>query len=100
VIASSNVANLVLARTVRRENELSTRAALGATTGALRRTLLAESLVLCGTAAIAAVALAIPMVKELARYAARFSPRESEIHLDFTLVLAGIALAVLAAVRS
>jgi putative ABC transport system permease protein len=98
VIASSNVANLVLARTVRRENELSTRAALGATTGALRRTLLAESLVLCGTGAIAAVALAIPMVKELERYAARFSPRASEIHLDFTLVLAGIALAVLAAV--
>ncbi len=98
VIASSNVANLVLARTVRRESELSTRAALGATTGALRRTLLAESLVLCGTGAIAAVALAIPMVKELARYAARFSPRASEIHLDFTLVLAGIALAVVAAV--
>ena len=98
VIASSNVANLVLARTVRRESELATRAALGATIGALRRTLLAESLVLCGTGAIAAVALAIPMVKELARYAARFSPRASEIHLDFTLVLAGIALAVAAAV--
>ncbi|MGA2252226.1 ADOP family duplicated permease [Terracidiphilus sp.] len=98
VIASSNVANLVLARSVRRENELATRAALGATTGALRRTLLAESLVLCGSGAIAAVALAIPMVKELARYAARFTPRASEIHLDFTLVLAGVALAVLAAV--
>ena len=98
VIASSNVANLVLARTVRRENELATRAALGATTGALRRTLLAESLVLCGSGVIAAVTLAIPMVKELASYAARFSPRASEIHLDFTLVLAGIALAVLAAV--
>jgi putative ABC transport system permease protein len=98
VIASSNVANLVLARTVRRESELATRAALGATIGALRRTLLAESLVLCGTGAIAAVALAIPMVKELARYAARFSPRASEIHLDFTLVLAGIALAIVAAV--
>ena len=47
VIACSNVANLILARTVRRENELGIRAALGASTGALRRTLLAESLLLC-----------------------------------------------------
>src|SRR5205085_12099021 len=44
VIACSNVANLILARTVRREGELAIRAALGASPGALRRTLLAESL--------------------------------------------------------
>jgi len=46
VIASSNVANLVLARTTRRESELAVRAALGASTKVLRRSLLAESLVL------------------------------------------------------
>src|SRR3954466_7763466 len=51
IIACSNVANLILARSVRREGELSIRAALGATTGALRRTLLAESLLLCGAGA-------------------------------------------------
>ncbi|MGB9228813.1 MAG: ABC transporter permease, partial [Terracidiphilus sp.] len=45
VIASSNVANLVLARTVRRESELAVRSALGASTAVLRRSLLAESLV-------------------------------------------------------
>ena len=46
VIACSNVANLVLARTVRREPELVVRAALGASAGTLRRTLLAESFLL------------------------------------------------------
>src|SRR5579862_5905657 len=49
VIACSNVANLVLARTVRRESELAVRSALGANAAALRRSLLAESLVLCGS---------------------------------------------------
>ena len=53
VIACSNVANLVLARTVRRESELAVRSALGASTAALRRSLLAESIVLCGSGALA-----------------------------------------------
>ena len=55
VIACSNVANLILARSVRREGELAIRAALGASAGALRRTLLAESLLLCGAGAILGV---------------------------------------------
>jgi len=98
VIASSNVANLVLARTVRRESELAVRAALGASRGVLRRSLLAESLVLCGSGAIAAVLIAIPMVAELAHYAARFSVRANEMKLDFSLVWFGVALALAAAV--
>jgi ABC-type lipoprotein release transport system permease subunit len=64
VIACSNVADLILARTVRRENELAMRAALG---GALRRTLLAESLLLCGGGALLGVLSARPMVSILAR---------------------------------
>ena len=62
VIACSNAANLILARTVRREGELSIRAALGATTGSLRRTLLIDSLLLCGAGAALGVLIASPMV--------------------------------------
>src|ERR1700716_1521579 len=58
VIACSNVANLILARSVRREGELAVRAALGAGTAALRRTLLAESLLLCGCGAALGVVIA------------------------------------------
>jgi predicted permease len=98
VIASSNVANLVLARTVRREPELAVRAALGASRAILRRSLLAESLILCGSGALLAVALAVPMVQVLGHYAARFSVRANGLTLDFSLVWFGIALALIAAV--
>ena len=98
VIASSNVANLVLARTVRRESELAVRSALGAGRAALRRSLLAESLVLCVSGAVAAVAIAIPMVAVLGRYAARFSVRANGMTLDFSLVWFGVGLALAAAV--
>jgi putative ABC transport system permease protein len=98
VIACSNVANLVLARTVRRESELAVRAALGASTRALRRSLLAESLVLCGSGAIAALLLAWPMVAVLGKYAARYSVRAEGLTLDFTLVWFGILLCLIAAV--
>ena len=98
VIASSNVANLVLARTVRRESELAVRSALGASAATLRRSLLAESLVLCGSGAIAALILAVPMVEVLGRYAARFSVRANDMTLDFSLVWFGIGLALIAAV--
>jgi predicted permease len=98
VIACSNVANLVLARSVRRESELAVRSALGANTVALRRSLLAESLVLCGSGVIAALLLAWPMVIVLGRYAARFSVRAQGLQLDSSLIWFGIALALTAAV--
>jgi putative ABC transport system permease protein len=98
VIACSNVANLILARTVRRESELSIRAALGANTAALRRTLLAESLLLCGAGALLGVVAARPMVAILARYASRFSVRALDLTVDSSVLWVGAALAIVAAV--
>jgi predicted permease len=98
IIACSNVANLILTRTVRREGELAIRAALGASKGALRRMLLAESLLLCGAGAALGVMSAQPMVAILARYASRFSVRALDLTVDNSLLWVGAALAVVAAV--
>jgi putative ABC transport system permease protein len=98
IIACSNVANLILTRTVRREGELAIRAALGASTGALRRMLLAESLLLCGAGAALGVMSAQPMVAVLARYASRFSVRALDLTVDSSLLWVGAGLAIVAAV--
>src|SRR4051794_4233569 len=98
LIACSNVANLILARSVRREGELAVRAALGAGAGTLRRTLLAESLILCGSGAVLGVLIAQPMVAILARYASRFSVRALDLTLDASLLWVGVGLALVASV--
>src|SRR5471032_1260983 len=98
IIAVSNVANLILARSVRREAELAVRAALGASAATLRRTLLAESLILCGTGAVLGVVIAGPMVTVLGRYAARFSVRALDLTLDASMLWVGVGLALVASV--
>src|SRR4029450_13320762 len=74
------------------EGELAVRAALGASQGALRRTLLAESLVLCGAGAALGVALAGPLVMVIARFASRFSVRALEVTADATVLGGGAGL--------
>jgi predicted permease len=97
IIACSNVANLILARSIRRESELAVRAALGASRGALRRALLGESLVLCGAGAVLGVLLARPLVSVVRAYAARFSVRALEVGVDGTVLWVGAGLAMAAA---
>ncbi len=98
IIACSNVANLILARSVRREGELAIRAALGASAGALRRTLLAESLILCVVGATLGVITARPLLAVLARYASRFSVRALDLTVDSSMLWVGALLAVISAI--
>ena len=97
VIACCNVANLILARTVRRESELAVRAALGASTLDLRRLLLAESLLLCTAGAVLGLVVAGPLLSVLGQYASRFSLRALDLTTDSSMLWVGAGLAVLAA---
>jgi hypothetical protein len=100
IVSASNVANLTLMRSVRREQELIVRAALGAGRTRLRRLRLAENLILTTARAALGILIARGGVSVLAAFAACYSPRASDIHLDavvmaFTLAVAvGLAIAL------
>ncbi len=98
IIACSNVANLILARSIRRETELAVRGALGAGVGALRRTLLVESVLLASAGALLGLLSANPMVAVLARYASRFTVRAVDLTVDPSMLWVGAGLAIVAAV--
>ena len=98
IVACSNVANLILARTLRREQELAVRTALGASRGALRCMLLAESILLCGAGAVLGVWSAPFLVDVLARYASRFSVRALDLTVDSSLLWVCVPLTIVAAV--
>lgn len=105
IIACANVVNLTLMRGVRREHEMTVRAALGAGTVRLRRMLLVENGVLALGGALLGVLVAYAGVGMLASFAARFSPRSDEIAVDgmvllFTFLLAALVTAILAFVPS
>jgi len=100
IISCANVANLTLMRSVRREQELVVRAALGAGTARLRKLLLVENLLLALAGAAVGLLIALGGVRLLIALAERYSPRANEIRLDgmvlgFTLLLAFVVAVIL-----
>jgi predicted permease len=98
IIACANVANLTLMRGVRREQELVVRTALGAGASRLRRLLMVENLVLALAGSVLGLLIAVGGVRMLATFAARFSPRASEIRIDGAVLAFTLMLAVVVAV--
>lgn len=94
LLACANVANLTLTRLIRRERELSIRAALGAGRGRLRRQLLTENLVLSLAGAALGLMLAVFGLDLLVEYANRFTVRTGEIGIDLPVLLFTVSVAV------
>jgi putative ABC transport system permease protein len=108
LIACANVANLTLARMLRRDRELAMRTALGAGRWRLVRQLLTESTLLAIAGGVVGLVFAWSMVDMLTTFVGRFTSRTGEIGIDpgvlgFTLlisVLTGLAFGTLPALAS
>jgi predicted permease len=96
LIACANVANLLLVRVQGRQQELSIRAALGASSGRIAAELLFESLVLALLGAVLGLALAYAALRVLIATAPSGLPRLQEIGIDGPTLLFSLAASFLA----
>jgi putative ABC transport system permease protein len=95
LIACANVANLILARMARREQELVIRTAVGAGAGRLLRQLLTESLMMAMAAAAIGVAFAAGSMKLVGQFAQQLTPRAREIGVDGWMLAFAVICATL-----
>lgn len=87
LIASANVANLLLARGIARKKEIAVRTALGASRGRLVAQLLTESLALCMCGGAAGIALAAGLLKVARTMLTESLPYTADVTLDGRAVL-------------
>jgi predicted permease len=92
LIVCASLANLTLARAVRREGELTVRAALGASRLRLVRQLATESMMLALAGGAVGLLVAAAGLDMLVTYAARYTPRAGDVQIDRTVLLFSLAI--------
>ena len=108
VMASVNVANLLLARSIAREKELATRAALGAGRSRIARQLLTESVLFAAAGGIVGMFVMFWTLQGLIAMAPADIPRINEVSIDWRVLLSaalttiatGVLVGVLPALSS
>jgi putative ABC transport system permease protein len=100
LIVCASVANLSVARTMRRERELALRTSLGATRLRLIRQLLTENVMLSLTGGAAGLLIAVVGMDLLVGYAERFTTRAGEIRIDRTVLVFTLAISLVTGVLS
>ena len=97
LIATANVANLMLVRARAREREMAIRLSLGAGRGRVVRQILTESSLLAGCAGVGGLALASLAVSALRTWNPGNLPRIEDVHLDFRVLAFTFLVSVLTA---
>jgi predicted permease len=95
LVASANVAGLLLARGLRRRKEIAVRLAIGASRGRLIRLLLVESVMLATAGAVAGLLIAVSSTDVLRTYF-----HDLDLSLDPRIVLIGFGVALLTGVAT
>ena len=97
-IACVNVAGLLLARGVKREREMALRTAVGAHRMRLIRQMVSESLVLSAAGLAGGLLMSWLLLKSMNVYLVEAIARGADVHLDWTVAGAALAISVFTSV--